>query len=1012
MKRIKLFKWQIRTLFVLSFIIVTVSAAIAQVSVSGTISSSTDDMPLPGVNITIKGTTTGTISDLDGKYTLQVTSKEDILVFSMVGMLAAEETVGDQTEINISMVEDLVGLDEIVVVGYGTMKKSDVTGSIVSLKDEDLTQVKTTNVIESLQGKAAGVDISRSSGEAGSGFSIKIRGERSLSGNNDPLYIVDGIQYGSGIDINPSDIASIEILKDISSTAIYGSKGANGVVIITTKKGTKGQTKVSFSTYSGWNSPLGELPYMNSSDYLAWKDDYYRFEEYYNSGVWDESITAPLKPFEEEGVANNTDTRWIDEVSRTGALKNYFLSVTGGEKGISYNLSLDHTNEKGMLKLDDYKRYVLRGGFDVTVTDFLSVGTNSILSHVDRNRMSFPEKTIRQMSPLAVPYDSTDALITSPVPNSDALNPLWNFQDGFYDREEVRTRIFSSVYADVQIIEGLNFRTIFNADLSNRRNGLSQQGGDNNVQVEMYISPSRGITWSNILSFDKTVGIHHFNMTAVHELKGGNQERYRITGLNPDIPYSKWYALDGMKEISVSLDPEKEDDDQFYYTEDGLMSYLGRMNYTLLNKYILTASVRADGASPLSEGNKWEYFPALSVGWNLGEESFVQAIDVVSAMKLRLGYGVSGNFHVPTYSSIDRTNTAPLYYEFGVNESPFFGYRPVFAGNPALTWEKTASYNIGFDFGLIKNRISGNIDGYVAKTTSLLQDRILPPHAAIPSIFDNIGEVETRGVEVMLHTVNISNSGDGFKWTSDISFTRNKEEIISLAAGVTQDIGNGWFVGSPIEVYYDYDLDGMWQFSDSVQLGLFSGYTYGDMKFVDHTGDTVIAEDDRVIIGTPRPNWYGSFNNRFEYKGFDLSIMILARMGQTIKDNVMLQSQVQETKGESGMKVNYWTPINQSNESPRIDPLVSQISYYTNSSALQYTDGSWIKVRDITLGYSIPSEMLDRAKISSLRVYASLKNYFVLYSPFYKKGRYDPEMGGKTNWPVPKTVMIGLNLEF
>ncbi len=1024
MKNTNLFRWHKQLALFLLIFTITVSGAWAQKSITGYISDS-ENNPLPGVNVTIKGTLTGTISDLDGNYSIEVNSEADVLVYSMMGMLTLEIEVGSQSEIDIQMEEDLIGLDEIVVVGYGTMKKTDVTGSIVSIKEEDFSQVKTINVVEGLQGKAAGVDISRSSGEAGSDFSISIRGERSLSGNNKPLYIVDGIQYGSGIDINPSDIASIEILKDVSSTAIYGAKGANGVVIITTKKGIEGKTKVTFSTYHSWNTPLGELPYMNSSEYLQFKEDLAKFEEYYNTGEWPDEVDVTLKPFEQTGVDNGTDTRWIDEISRTGHLRNYFLSVAGGKAGFTYNLSLDHTNESGMLDKDEFKRYVIRGGFDVKVTDWLNIGTNSILSYRDRSRMNFPEKRIRQQSPLAVPYDSTGELLTNPTPSLDAVTPLWYFEEGYYENQELKSRIFSSVYADFQILNGLKLRTTLNADLSTSRNGKSEKAGEANTNVEMWISPSRDITWSNILTFDKTFGMHHFQITGVHEFKKENQERYRISGINPVIPDSRWYALDGMDEISVTLDPDKEGDDRLPYTESNLLSFMGRVNYTLMSKYILTASVRTDRASQLADGNKWAYFPALSVGWNLRQENFIQSIDLVSSMKLRLGYGVSGNYHVPVYSSIDQTNTSPLYYEFGTSESVSFGYRPVFAGNPNLTWETTAAYNFGFDFGIIDNRISGNVDVYKANTTSLLQDRKLPAHAAIPSIYDNIGEVETKGVELMLHTVNVSKSGDGFKWSTDISFTRNREKILEIASGVTEDVSNGWFVDHPIRVFYDYERTGNWQFADSVQMGLFNdkgaGYQYGDIKLVDQTGDTLITEADRIVVGSRRPDWYGSFNNRFEYKGFDLSVMIMARMGHMIKDNVMTQSQVRDDYGENGMAVDYWTPVNPTNESPRPDPSFSSIALYPNSSTLTYTDGSWVKVRDITLGYSLPTEFLGRAGISSLRVYASLKNYFVLYSPFYNKGRYDPEMnddtdpkksGLGTKWPVPKTIMVGLNLEF
>jgi hypothetical protein len=383
-------------------------------------------------------------------------------------------------------------------------------------------------------------------------------------------------------------------------------------------------------------------------------------------------------------------------------------------------------------------------------------------------------------------------------------------------------------------------------------------------------------------------------------------------------------------------------------------------------------------------------------------------------LKIRAGYGVSGNYAVPAYSSYSSANTSPLYYEFGSSETAYYGYRPVVSGNPELGWEKTASYNLGIDFGILNNRISGNVDIFKANTTDLLQKKSLPAHAAIPYIYDNVGEVETKGFEIMLHTVNITNPGNGFKWTSDLTFTQTKEKIVELADGVEKDELNGWFVGEPIEVHYDYEKLGIWQLGEEDEMALYTEneFVAGDIKIKDQNGDYIIDEADRVVLGTVRPDWYGSFNNRFEYKGVDLSVMIMARMGMMVKDRVMRQSQVNDAYGESGMEVDYWTPVNPSNESPRLDPTISAINYYPYSSTLEYTDGSWVKVRDITLGYTIPSELLERAKISSLRVYGSLKNYFVLYSPLFDKGRYDPEMEGRTNWPIPKTAMIGLTLEF
>ncbi len=982
----------------------------AQKEITGNVKDDNTGEALPGVNVVLKGTNTGTITDADGHYTLSISNDQDVLVFSFIGYLTESITVGNQSVINMNLVPDIVSMQEVVVVGYGTMKKSDISGSIVSIKEKDLQQVKTTNVIESIEGKAAGVDITKSSGEAGAGFSIQIRGARSLSGSNSPLYIVDGVEYGSGIDINPNDIASMEILKDISSTAIYGAKGANGVVIITTKKGVEGKTNITYSAYYGVNKPLGALPYGDRDYYLQYKNDLTNFKQYTRSNVWlpDSELNVVYQPFELEGIAKGTNTNWFNELYSNGYLQNHFLSVSGGKQGITYNLSADYTDEQGMLKGDNYKRYVLKANIDIKVNKRLTVGTSTVLSFKDRDRMAFPAKQVLLMNPLAEPYDSLGNLNINPMPLSTQLTPLWNFQDNNYIRNELTLRTFSSVYVNFKLFESLNLRTNFNADFNNFRSGYYNATlvGTN---AGMSITPSKDFTWTNILTFEKDFNQHHIQFTGVHEMKAGNTERYTLEGGDPAILNSLWYALPTLT-TNVNYDPGT-----FSYTEGSLLSFLGRINYAYASKYIFTASLRADGASQLAK--VWDYFPSASVAWNISEENFMKNISAISSLKIRGGYGVSGNFTVPTYGSVDRANTSPLYYEFGASELPAFGYRPVYVGNVDLGWEKTASTNIGVDFGLLKNRISGNFDIYKAKTYDLIQQVFLPLHSAIASIWANVGKTETKGIELMLHSVNLARPGvGGLKWTTDLTFTASREKITELRRGVTQDIANGWFVGSPIDVYYDYEKAGIWQFTDSAEMALYNsrggGFKYGDIKIADQNNDTVIDDEDRTILGTPRPTWYGSLNNTFEYKGFDLSIFIVARYGQMVRDGVMNSYQTRDDYAENGFKANYWTPINPTNEQPRLSPEFSAISLARFTGTLLYTDGSWVKVRDITLGYTVPSKYTSKIKVSSLRLYVSLKNYFVLYSPLFARGRYDPEKGGGTSWPTPKSIIGGLTVEF
>jgi TonB-linked SusC/RagA family outer membrane protein len=975
---------------------------------------------LPGVNVVVKGTTVGTATDLDGKYSVNVPT-DGILAFSYVGYLTEEVPVNNQSEINIALVPNLQSLEEVVVVGYGVMKKSDVTGSIVSIADDDLKQVKSTSVIESIQGKAAGIDITKSKGEAGTGLSIKVRGERSLSGENDPLYIVDGVQYGSGININPNDIESMEILKDVASTAIYGSRGANGVIIITTKKGTEGRSRVTYSNYISFNRPLGSLPYTDRDSYIQFKEDLARIGVYNKTGDWPDSVGVNYEPFEEEGIQNGTNTDWFGEIVRTGIVQDHFLGVSGGNSGVTYNVSADYTDEKGMLKGDHYKRYVLNANLDAKVSKRLTAGTSTILSMIDRDRMTFPEKSLTLMNPLAVPYDSIGEIIDLPIPKSGTLSPLYYFKDGRYENNELTTRVFSNLYFNINFFEGLNLKSNFNADINNYRKGR-YESAFTGTEVEMYISPHKDFTWSNILTFDKEYNVHHIQFTGVHEMLWGNRERYTLVGDNPEIINSYWYGLQ-----SISIDNitdydannlESDTKKEYTYEEGSLLSFLGRVNYSLMGKYVLTASLRRDGSSRLSHenNNNWDMFPAFSVAWNASEESFIKSVGAISSLKLRLSYGVSGNYAVPVYASVSKTNVSPLYYEFGVNETPALGYRPVETGNNSLGWEKTASYNIGVDFGLLNNRLSGNVDIYKAKTTDILQQRALPAHTAIAFIYDNVGETETNGIELMLHSVNVSSKGNGFKWTTDLTFTRNREKITKLARGVEKDEQNGWFVGEPLAVYYDYEKIGIWQFADSVELELFNSkgakLKPGDIKIKDQDGDTLITEDDRIVLGHQRPDWYGGLTNKFAFKGFDLSIFIVARMGQMVRDNVMWGYQNRDSYSEGGFKADYWTPINPTNEQPLFNPSQSAVSYMPYASTLRYTDGSWIKVRDITLGYTLPAKISGKIKISSFRVYVSLKNYFVLYSPLFDKERYDPESNGGTSWPTPKSVITGLTVEF
>lgn len=989
-----------------------ISALFAQQKViTGKITDGETGEALPGVNISVEGTTQGTVTDVDGNYSISAEPAMK-LVFSSIGYVSETIEVGNQTVIDVKLVPDIESLDEVVVIGYGTMKKSDLTGAVSSLKEEDIQSIKSSNAVEALQGKIAGVDMTRSDGRAGSGYNILIRGARSFSAGNDPIYIVDGIDYGSNVNINPNDIASMEVLKDASSTAVYGSRGANGVVLITTKKGAQGKSVISFNTYYGYTTPLGKINMGNSDYFLQMMRDTYRTN---HPAYWDSTdaqipFSSLLSMEELEGYNNGTDFDWVDaQMKDHGSQQDYYLSISGGNEKTSYSVSLNHFVEDNYIPNDNYKRYSIKTNIDSKLNKWIEAGNSTFLSYTLLNRGNGINYNF---NPLVTAYDSLGELIPTPNSRAPFTNMLYDQDPRYNQNETSRTGIFSSFYGQVNILPGLSFRSSFNVNLDFQRIGDFSgeiEDVDRVSTSSLNIINNQKWTWTNILTYDKTLNdAHHFLLTGATETRYGLRERYYQYGQELLLTDFRWYAIRTGNTDYLSITEEGDANDPRYpYSKETMVSFIGRFHYGYKSKYLATFTGRYDGASQLVE--KWDFFPSVSVAWKLNEENFMKDIEIISNLKLRAGYGKTGNYSVDPYMTLGSTTDYLMYYQFGVSENTIGGYR---TGQLSTTpkWETSKSLNLGLDFGIFKNRISGSIEYYTIKTDDILQEVTLPPTSAVTTVLENIGKTEGKGFEITLNTVNVSTNN--FKWSTSFTFSRSTEEITFLAGGVTQDVANGWFVGSPLQVFYDWEKVGIWQTNEEETAALY-GSDPGDIKLRDVNNDSTIDEDDRVILGTPRPKWTGGLNSSMSYKNFDLSFFVYARMGQTVFD--VVEGIWSPDGRENSVERNYWTPNNPTNDYPKVNPGLTR-SGWSEATTLQYRDGSFVKIKDITFGYTLPANITSKIAISTFRIYVSAKNYFV-FGENFSNGRYDPEAvnsSGNSNigFPAPKMFVLGANVTF
>lgn len=978
------------------FVMLVVQCAFAQDrTITGTVTDNKQE-PLIGVNVVVKGNTSvGAITDLNGKYSLSVPEGKATLVFSYIGYVTQEVSVGSRNTVDVVLVDDAQALDEVVVVGYGVVKKRDLVGSIASVKSQDITAVPTSNVLESMQGKIAGLDMTRSSGQPGSAFNFTIRGNRSLTASNAPLILVDGIAYGTDIDINPNNVESIEVLKDASTTAIYGSRGANGVILVTTKKGKEGKAKVDFNAYWG-PSFSTNLPKVNNTEqYVAMRREAMRAVGQWNSPADDGVIWDAVAL---ERIKNNVNTDWYDLIMDDATTQNYQVSISGGTDATKVSFSLDYFDETGILIGDDFDRFNGRINVSQRIMKGMEAGASALFTTSTRN--AAPNNVFhaaQTKEPYGVPFNEDGSLNKYPFTGSGAtdINMLFNQDKNNYVDETKSNRFFGTLFLNWEIIKGLQFRTNFGYDLQNSRNGHFEgvnstfvESNKGLAKVSKNETHSTAWTWENTLTYTKDFDIHSLTAMVGHSMSKSSSEDTYAEGKGLSFEQSLFHNLDGTQQdyaLSSTL------------TESSMLSYFARLNYKLLDKYLLTATLRADGSSVLAKGNRWGYFPSVAVAWRMKDEHFLSSVDEISDLKLRLSYGLSGNSAVSPYQTTG--GLSKTIYEFGT--VPAYGYRPYSMANLELQWEKTRVLNFGVDFGLFNNRVYATIDAYKTWTSDLLLPMILPGHTGFTEVISNVGKTETRGIDLSINTVNFDTKD--FKWTTDLTFSANKEEITALNTN-QNDVGSGWFIGSPTKVFYDYEKIGIWQTSEAAEAAKY-GQEPGDIKVRDQTNDGAIdANNDRKVLGQQTPKWTAGLNNRFEYKGWELSFFLYARVGHLIQNEAA--ANFNPSGWNNSIACDYWTPENPTNAYPR--PNFNKNESMLYKSTLAYCKGNFLKIKDITFGYSFPKQMISKLNMSKLRIYTTLKNFFT----FSAVDDYDPERGGSNSYPMTKQVVFGINVSF
>ncbi len=977
--------------------------------------------PIAGATVSLVDAVLSTATAEDGTFELRLSPEAKQIKISAVGYKDQFIAVTSGSLGDIVLQKDDQALDEVVVIGYGTVKKRDLTGSVTSLKSEDIVRSPASNALESIQGQVPGLDITRKSGSATSGVDMTIRGKRSLStaeGANTPLVIIDGMQGGNISDIAPQDIASMEILKDASSTAIYGSQGANGVIIVTTKRGQEGKPKVNYNAYIGANG-WAQYPEMRiGDDYIALRRAAARADGQWSSPEDDQTL---FSVGEWQAVQNGQWTNWREEVMHTGMVQNHQLSVSGGNSNTQGMLSGGYYKELGTFKNDALDKFNLRLNVDQNIGSKVKIGTSSQVTHYDGNNRA--DNVLWRSAtnvPLGLPYNEAGEVNLWPLGREGKVNPLADEATATTAQHRIaNTNIIANGFLEVKPLPGLSFRSNAGVNLSYHKtkdfasaNSIDRAGEFPSSLASIEGEDRSFINWDNILNYAVDFNDHGLNLTALTSWTSSKLSTTYMEGTGQFVEQQLWHNIGANEKDSYVI--------RSGYIQSQTLSYALRANYSYKGRYLLTVSNRWDGASRLSQDNKWAAFPSIAAGWRISDEEWFNW-KPVSDLKLRASYGQTGNSGINEYG----TKSGLTSYTNAAFQDQGFVYYVynTLLGNENLGWERSESWNIGLDAQLLDGRINLAADFYDTQTSDILLPRTLPTSMGSGDgtpfqIYQNIGSSSNRGLEITLNTKNIDRE---FKWSTDFTFGTNKEKIVDLIdgrdiIGATTRETESLLIGRPLQSFYTFKRLGIWQENEAEEAARYfkdaektQSFKPGDIKLADLNGDNIIDDvNDVTYIGSTSPKWTLGFNNTFSYKNFDLNIYTIARWGQMMQYD-LTASYDPQGKGNQPAYLDYWTPENPTNDFPRAG--LTDFYNYLGYQSYNYVDGSYIKLKTVTLGYRIPKKALERIKLEGVRFYLTGNNLFSWANSDLVQN-YDAERGGDARSPLLRQFVLGVNLDF
>jgi TonB-linked SusC/RagA family outer membrane protein len=1020
--------------FIFAIVTGLTTAALAQTTnVSGTVTDD-QDVPLPGASVVVKGTTNGVMTDFDGNFTISLDSGQNTLQVSYVGFDTRDVVLDGSSHYYIKLTASMTDLDEVVVIGYGSVKKTDLTGAVSSIDNQTITEQHKTGLGQAIQGRVAGVDVRTTNNKPGAPLSIDIRGNTVIKNNNanknglssdladdlsKPLYVVDGVFFEDINILNPADIQQMDVLKDASATAIYGARGANGVIIITTKSGVEGRTIFTYEATAGLNSAVNVPDMYNGDQYVdfvekalrsvAWKGLFnpsqgiYPTVADYNNLTVDMSKEIKTSNEEAANVANRRYTHWDSDYRHAGIQTSHNLGMSGGSNGLTYNGSIGYLSDGGIMGIEGFERYNLSMSLAKKISDRFTVGLKTYIALSERETGSNElfRSTLR-LAPTVNSRDPEGNIILFPDDQDGRfLNPYFESQGSW--RGNTKTLdVIANVFLNYKPADWINFKTQFAPNIQNERYGsyfglLTKSSRNEPSRIRSYFDSffNTAYTWDNIVDFDFDLAPgHNLKTTLISSIYYKQKEYSKIETWDFDTDAYLFYNT------GAGLDPRAYNTN--YYKET-LSSFAGRLNYSIQDRYLFTFTGRYDGSSKLAVNNKWAFFPSAAFAWKVSDEEFMRSADWLSNLKLRLSYGESGNDSpVSAYSSLAFLGESDYLFGNTHTNGVYVNGLP----NYELTWERSKEFNIGLNLGILQNRVRLDLELYNKETVDAILNKTLSNITGYDTAIGNYGSVRNKGIEITLNTTNVQTTN--FKWTTSLNFSKNENEILKLDGDIDKEpYGDHGVleVGQPVDAIYGYKIEGIWQLDEAAAAYEFDGSFPGQYKYKDLDNNGSLDEDDKMVLGSISPDWIGGMTNTFTYKNLDLSVQVYTRQGSYGHSEFYNNFVPWQNDGAKFNKVNmdFWTPNNPNSKNPAPE--------YGSTGDNYYTDVDFVKIGNIGLGYNFPQQFLDRMNMSRLRMSLDIQNPFT----FTDYVGPDPETGLQDSYNagyMVKTILFGLKLAY